>query len=131
MWLIIRIRKIYYTNDVQMREVRRIWDEPYLLSPNMYFTVFTICTAPVFLGAFSLYKYALWFLLMLLLIYTRVIRIRWEWMPLTYALFFAWLCITMTYTSAPKDGVMMLIKYSLPMLFLWLALTAAGWAILL
>ena len=119
-WLIIRIRKIYYTNDVQMREVRRIWDEPYLLSPNMYFTIFTICTAPVFLGAFSLYKYALWFLLILILIYTRVIRIRWEGMTMTYALFFLWLCYTMTYTSAPKDGAMMLIKYSLPMLFLWL-----------
>ena len=103
-----------------MREVRRIWDEPYLLSPNMYFTIFTICTAPVFLGAFSLYKYALWFLLILILIYTRVIRIRWEGMTMTYALFFLWLCYTMTYTSAPKDGAMMLIKYSLPMLFLWL-----------
>ena len=120
MWLIIRIRKIYYTNDVQMREVRRIWDEPYLLSPNMYFTIFTICTAPVFLHGMSLYKYALWFLLILLLIYTRVIRIRWEGMTMTYALFFLWLCYTMTYTSAPKDGAMMLIKYSLPMLFLWL-----------
>lgn len=119
-WLILRIRKIYFTNDVQMRVVRRIWDEPYLLSQNMYFTIFTICTAPIFLGALSLYKYALWFLLILALIFTRVIRIRWEWMTITYALFFAWLCITMTYTPVPMDGAMMLIKYSLPMLFLWL-----------
>lgn len=103
-----------------MREVRRIWDEPYLLSPNMYFTIFTICTAPLYLLSFSLYRYALWFLLILLLIYTRVIRIRWEGMTMTYALFFLWLCYTMTYTSAPKDGAMMLTKYSLPMLFLWL-----------
>ena len=119
-WLILRIRKIYFTNDVQMRVVSRIWEEPYLLSPNMYFTIFTICTAPVFLGSLSLFKYALWFLLILALIFTRVIRIRWEWMTITYALFFAWLCVTMTYTSAPMDGAMMLIKYSLPMLFLWL-----------
>ena len=103
-----------------MRVVRRIWDEPYLLSQNMYFSIFTICTAPIFLGAFSLYKYALWFLLILALIFTRVIRIRWEWMSITYALFFAWLCVTMTYTPVPMDGAMMLIKYSLPMLFLWL-----------
>ena len=120
MWLIFRIRKIYFTNDVQMRVVRGIWDEPYLLSQNMYFTIFTICTAPIFLGAFSLYKYALWFLLILALIFTRVIRIRWEWMTITYALFFAWLCVTMAYTPVPRDGAMMLIKYSLPMLFLWL-----------
>ena len=119
-WLIFRIRKIYFTNDVQMRVVRGIWDEPYLLSQNMYFTIFTICTAPIFLGAFSLYKYALWFLLILALIFTRVIRIRWEWMTITYALFFAWLCVTMAYTPVPRDGAMMLIKYSLPMLFLWL-----------
>lgn len=119
-WLIHRIYKIYFTNDVHMRVVRRIWDEPYLLSPNMYFTIFTICTAPIFLGALSLYKYALWFLLILALIFTRGIRIRWEWMTITYALFFAWLCVTMTYTPVPRDGAMMLIKYSLPMLFLWL-----------
>ena len=119
-WLILRIRKIYFTNDVQMRVVSRIWEEPYLLSPNMYFTIFTICTAPIFLGSLSLFKYALWFLLILLLIFTRVIRIRLEWMTLTYALFFAWLCITMTYTPVPRDGAMMLVKYALPMLFLWL-----------
>ena len=119
-WLIFRIRKIYFTNDVQMRVVRRIWDEPYLLSQNMYFTIFTICTAPIFLHGMSLIKYALWFLLILALIFTRVIRIRWEWMTITYALFFAWLCVTMTYTPVPRDGAMMLIKYSLPMLFLWL-----------
>lgn len=119
-WLIFRIRKIYFTNDVQMRVVRRIWDEPYLLSQNMYFTIFTICTAPIFLHGMSLIKYALWFLLILALIFTRVIRIRWEWMTITYALFFAWLCVTMIYTPVPRDGAMMLIKYSLPMLFLWL-----------
>ena len=119
-WLIFRIRKIYFTNDVQMRVVRRIWDEPYLLSQNMYFTIFTICTAPIFLHGMSLIKYALWFLLILALIFTRVIRIRWEWMTITYAMFFAWLCVTMTYTPVPMDGAMMLIKYSLPMLFLWL-----------
>lgn len=119
-WLILRIRKIYFTNDVQMRVVSRIWEEPYLLSPNMYFTIFTICTAPIFLGSLSLFKYALWFLLILLLIFNRVIRIRLEWMTLTYALFFAWLCITMTYTPVPRDGAMMLVKYALPMLFLWL-----------
>lgn len=103
-----------------MRVVRRIWDEPYLLSQNMYFTIFTICTAPLYLLSFSLYRYALWFLLILALIFTRVIRIRWEWMTIMYALFFAWLCVTMTYTPVPMDGAMMLIKYSLPMLFLWL-----------
>lgn len=103
-----------------MRVVSRIWEEPYLLSPNMYFTILTICTAPVFLHGMSLIKYALWFLLILALIFTRVIRIRWEWMTITYALFFAWLCVTMTYTPVPRDGAMMLVKYALPMLFLWL-----------
>lgn len=45
---------------------------------------------------------------------------RLEVMTVAYLVFFLWLCYTMTYTTAPTDGMMMLIKYSLPMLFLWL-----------
>ena len=45
---------------------------------------------------------------------------RLEVMTVAYMAFFLWLCYTMTYTTVPTDGMMMLIKYSLPMLFLWL-----------
>ena len=121
------IRKIYFTKEEKFRRVKYMrGEEPYLLSPNMYFTVFTICTAPVFLGAFSLYKYALWFMLILYLIYTDKIKMRLEVMTVAYMLFFLWLCYTMSYTAALSDGMMMLVKYSLPMLFLWLGYSSLG-----
>ena len=99
---------------------RKRGGEPYLLSQNMYFTIFTVCTAPVFLHGMSLFKYALWFLLILYLIFAGKIKMRLEVMTVAYLVFFLWLCYTMTYTTAPTDGMMMLTKYSLPMLFLWL-----------
>ena len=115
------IRKIYFTREEKFRRLRRKrGGEPYLLSQNMYFTIFTVCTAPIFLGSLSLFKYALWFLLILYLIFAGKIKMRLEVMTVAYMAFFLWLCYTMTYTTAPTDGMMMLIKYSLPMLFLWL-----------
>ena len=86
----------------------------------MYFVIFTVCTAPVFLGSLSLLKYGLWFAIVLLLLFTGKIRTKFEAITITYIIFFLWLCYTMTYTTTPRDGVMMLIKYSLPILFLWL-----------
>ena len=115
------IRKIYFTREESFRRLRRKrGGEPYLLSQNMYFTIFTVCTAPIFLGSLSLFKYALWFLLILYLIFAGKIKMRLEVMTVAYLVFFLWLCYTMTYTTVPTDGMMMLIKYSLPMLFLWL-----------
>ena len=95
-------------------------DEHYLLSQNMYFVIFTVCTAPIFLGSLSLLKYGLWFMTMLVLLFVGKVRIKFEFMTVMYGIFFLWLCYTMTYTTVPRDGAMMLIKYALPMLFLWL-----------
>jgi hypothetical protein len=103
-----------------MRVVRRIWHEPYLLSQNMYFVIFSVCTAPIFLGSLSLLKYGLWFIVVLALLFIGKMRVKFEAMTVMYTIFFLWLCYTMTYTPVPMDGAMMLIKYSLPMLFLWL-----------
>ena len=90
----------------------------------MYFVIFTVCTAPFFLASLSLLKYGLWFAIVLLLLFTGKIRAKFEAITVTYIIFFLWLCYTMTYTTVPRDGVMMLIKYSLPMLFLWLGYSA-------
>ena len=115
------IRKIYFTREESFRRLRyKSSGELYLLSQNMYFTILTVCTAPVYLQGISLFKYALWFLLILYLIFAGKIKMRLEVMTVAYLVFFLWLCYTMTYTTVPTDGMMMLIKYSLPMLFLWL-----------
>lgn len=114
------IYRIYISKQVKFRAVEVDKGEHYLLSPNMYFVIFTVCTAPIFLGSLSLLKYGLWFVAMLALLFVGKVRIKFEFMTVMYSIFFLWLCYTMTYTSVPRDGAMMLIKYSLPMLFLWL-----------
>lgn len=115
------IRKIYFTREESFRRLRyKSSGEPYLLSQNMYFTIFTVCTAPIFLGSLSLFKYALWFLLILCLIFAGKVRCKFETITVMYSIFFLWLCCTMFYTTARYDGFMLLIKYMIPMLFLWL-----------
>ena len=114
------IYRIYLSSQVKFRAVEVGKGDYYLLSPNMYFVIFTVCTAPIFLGSLALLKYGLWFVAMLALLFVGKVRIKFEFMTVMYSIFFLWLCYTMTYTSVPRDGAMMLIKYTLPMLFLWL-----------
>ena len=109
-----------YFGKKKLRLVEYSKDEDYLLSQNMYFVIFTVCTAPIFLGPLALLKYGLWFVAMLALLFVGKVRIKFEFMTVMYGIFFLWLCYTMTYTTVPRDGAMMLIKYFLPMLFLWL-----------
>lgn len=117
--LAIWVGQIYFGKK-KFRAVEVGKKEYYLLSPNMYFVIFTVCTAPIFLGSLSLLKYGLWFVAMLALLFVGKVRIKFEFITVMYSIFFLWLCYTMTYTTVPRDGAMMLIKYSLPMLFLWL-----------
>ena len=114
------IYRIYLSPKVKFRAVDMGEGNYYLLSPNMYFVIFTVCTAPVFLASLSLLKYGLWFMTILALLVVGRVRMKFELMTVIYLVFFLWLCYTMTYTTVPRDGAMMLIKYSLPMLFLWL-----------
>lgn len=122
--LLIWVGLIYFSNKKKFRTVRSKDGQSYLLSRNMYFVIFTVCTAPIFLGSLSLLKYGLWFAIVLLLLFSGRVRARIEAITVTYIIFFLWLCYTMTYTTTPTDGMMMLIKYSLPMLFLWLGYSA-------
>ena len=122
--LLIWIGIIYLSDKKKFRTIKYGKQEHYLLSRNMYFVIFTVCTAPIFLGSLSLLKYGVWFGLILLLLFTGKIRAKFEAITLVYLIFFFWLCYTMTYTTAPIDGVMMLVKYSLPILFLWLGYSA-------
>lgn len=118
------IYRIYLSSQVKFRIVEYSKGEHYLLSPNMYFVIFTVCTAPIFLGSLALLKYGLWFVAMLVLLFASKVRLKFEFMTGMYSIFFLWLCYTMTYTTMPRDGAMMLIKYALPMLFLWLGYSA-------
>ena len=114
------VGQIYLSGKKKFRMVEVGKKEYYLLSPNMYFVIFTVCTAPIFLGSLALLKYGLWFVTILVLLFVGKVRMKFEFMTVMYSIFFLWLCYTMTYTTVPRDGAMMLVKYSLPMLFLWL-----------
>ena len=118
------IYRIYLSSQVKFRIIEYSKGEHYLLSPNMYFVIFTVCTAPIFLGSLALLKYGLWFATMLVLLFAGKVRMKFEFMTVMYSIFFLWLCCTMTYTTVPRDGAMMLIKFLLPMLFLWLGYSA-------
>ena len=118
--LLLWICRIYLTNDKRFRYVKYNRGEYYLLSRNMYFAIFTVCTAPMFLTSLSLLKYGLWFVTILLLVIGNRVRMKLETVMILYLVFFCWLALTMTWTTAPRDGYMMLIKYFIPILFLWL-----------
>lgn len=122
--LLIWIRHIYTSNNNGFRTVHLGRGSYYLLSRNMYFVIFTICTAPVFVHGFSLFKYAIWFITVLILLLGNKIRIKFEAITIMYSIFFLWLCYAMINSPVPYDGFMMLIKYSLPILFLWLGYSA-------
>ena len=115
---------IYLSGKKKFRTVEVSKGEYYLLSPNMYFAIFTVCTGPIFLHSISLLKYGLWFMVVLALLLVGKVRMKLEAVTGMYGIFFLWLCYTMTYTTVPRDGAMMLIKYSLPMFFLWMGYSA-------
>lgn len=120
LWLIT----LYFTNKKKFRIVEYNKGEYYLLSRNMYFVIFTVCTAPIFLGSLALLKYGLWFVLILFLIFTNKVRFKVDTLMILYMIFYCWLCLSLTYTSVVRDGVMMLVKYSLPLLFMYVGYSA-------
>lgn len=122
--LFLWIYSIYFTDKKKFRIVKYNEGEYYLLSRNMYFAIFTVCTAPIFLGSLSLLKYGLWIGVMLFLLFSNRLRIHMDASMVAYLAFFCWLCVSMTYTSKPYDGFMMLVKFALPLLFLYLGYSA-------
>lgn len=118
--LFLWIFTIYFTEKKKFRTVEYNPKEKYLLSRNMYFIILTVCTAPMFLIPYALYKYGLWFGVMLFLLFSGRIKLKIDTAMLMYMVFFFWLCFAMTYTTTYWQGTMMLVKYSLPLLFLYL-----------
>lgn len=118
--LILWIFTIYFTDKKKIRLVEYNLGEKYLLSRNMYFIILTVCTAPMFLSSYALYKYGLWFGVMLFLLFSGRLKLKIDTTMTMYMIFFFWLCFAMTYTTTYWQGTMMLVKYSLPLLFLYL-----------
>ena len=96
----------------------------YRINRNMYFLIFVVCTAPFFLGQFSLFKYGIYFVTLIVLLLLGKIRIKVDIIVGFYLIFFLWLVISMIYTESLYDSIMLLIKYTIPLFSLWLGYSA-------
>lgn len=124
--LVLWLGTLYFSEKKKFRVVKYNKKEKYLLSRNMYFVIFTVCTAPVFLGSLALLKYGLWLAVILWLLFSNRVRMVMEPIMLMYTIFFLWLVFATTYSPVPRDAFMMLVKYALPLCFLWLGYSALG-----
>ena len=94
------------------------------INKDLDFLVYSLLTAMIFLGPLSLWKYAYWLTALLILALSRL-KIKWDSMVLFYSLFIVWGIISeLLITDTKFSGFMMLVKYSLPLLYLWLAYSA-------
>jgi len=94
------------------------------ISFELYFLVYSVLTAMVFLGPLSLVKYAFWILFLIFLASKRL-ELKFDGIVNSYLLFLAWGIISALFISHAKfSALMMLVKYSLPLFYLWLGYTA-------
>lgn len=91
---------------------------------NLHFLLFSIATAMVFLGPLSLVKYIFWILILGILCFTRSFVLRIDGIVGCYLMFVLWAVFSMTYSSEQYQGLMLIIKYILPLLYLWLGYNA-------
>lgn len=96
----------------------------YQINKVMYYLIFVICTAPFFLGSVSLLKYAVYFITLVLLILKGYIQKVYDGTVKAYIIFIAWIAITIIWSPYPFDGFMLIIKYMIPLLSLWLGYSA-------
>lgn len=99
-------------------------DQKITVNRNLHFLLFSIATAMVFLGPFSLVKYIFWILILGILCFTRVFVLRIDGIVGCYLMFVLWAIFAMTYSNEQSQGLMLIIKYILPLLYLWLGYNA-------
>lgn len=127
--LIVAFILAVYAIRIYSRETLKIVSHPNLpdracyINRDLHFLIFSIATAMIFLGPLSLVKYGFWTALMVYLIFTRF-RIKIDAIVICYMLFLVWALFSLIYSSVKFQGFMMLIKYSLPLLYLWLGYNA-------
>jgi len=94
------------------------------INPDLAFLVFSVLTAMVFLGPLSLVKYAYWTVFLIYLVFNRL-EIKFDGIVGSYCLFLLWAVVSaILFSSVPFQATMMLVKYFLPLLYLWLGYTA-------
>ena len=94
------------------------------INPALEFLLFSVFTSMVFLGPLSLAKYAYWIIVLLYMVLCRI-RVKIDSIVIMYILFILWAMISALFISSVKfQASMMIIKYTLPLLYLWLGYAA-------
>lgn len=96
---------------------------PNPINRNLHFLLFSVATAMLFLGPFSLVKYAFSIILLLFIALTSF-QLKFEKIICVYIVFLLWCCFSLLNSIDKVQGIMILIKYSLPLLYLWLGYNA-------
>lgn len=109
------------------RIVKSPFDENFQIEIGfqLWFLIYSVVTAMVFLGPLSLVKYGYWILFLLFLVLNRDLEFKGGAIVRAYSLFLIWAAISAIVFSTVKfQALMMLIKYALPLFYLWLGYTA-------
>lgn len=97
----------------------------YEMNPLMFYLIFVIVSAPLFLvPPFSLAKYAVYCVVLLVLLKKGQIRMPDSWITKAYWLFFIWLVISAMRSAHYYESIALLVKYSIPILSLYLGYSA-------
>ena len=126
--LLFTIWFVYYSFRIYNRQNLLCIQNPcknelYPINRNLHFLLFSVATAMLFLGSFSLVKYA-YSIILLLFIALTSFQLKFEKIIYIYLLFLLWCCFSLLNSLDKVQGIMMLIKYSLPLLYLWLGYNA-------
>lgn len=117
--------RMYSNRDIIM--ARRPFDSDVTISVNyeLWFLIYSVVTAMIFLGPLSLVKYVYWIIFLLFLVQSGRIQIKIDFIVASYLLFIAWNIISaIVFSTAKFQALMLIIKYFLPLLYLWLGYTA-------
>lgn len=123
LWMVIYTIRIYANKKLRVVQHPIAPNIKCYLNRDLHFLIFCIATAMIFLGPLSLVKYGFWILFMLYLLFTRF-KIKVDIIVVAYLVFLIWATITLFYSSVEFQGLMLLIKYALPLLYLWLGYNA-------
>lgn len=93
-----------------------------ICNKDLSFMLFSVMTSMVFLGPLSLVKYGVWIVLLVMLSFKWVKK--WDRVMTAYVIFILWNLFTLSYTHYVEQGWMMIIKFSLPILYFWMGYNA-------
>ncbi len=121
--IVIYAIQIYSKQNLKVVQHPVLRDTQCLINRDLHFLTFSIATAMIFLGPLSLVKYGFWIAFMLYLTFTRF-HIKIDAIVASYLLFIIWSLFSLSYSTVKFQGLMMVIKYTLPLFYLWLGYNA-------